>query len=134
MGLLRGSMLKTVVTTLGLALSACSVGAVDGIGDDDGDGGVTGDPRAATYATDVLPLMDNKGCNNVSCHGGVQNPQMLTFDKMTSNGLPGRYISTPAASNIIIIKDDPTPGTHQLQPYLDATEKATVSAWLESAP
>ncbi len=135
MGLLRGSMLKTVVTTLGLALAACSVGAVDGIGDDDDtDGGISGDPRAATFATDVAPIFMNKGCTaGGTCHGnGIQNPQFMSFEIMTSNGLPGRYISTPAASNIIIIKDDPTPGMHQLLPYLDATEKTAVSTWLES--
>lgn len=133
MGLLRGSMLKTVVTILGLTLTACSVGAVNGAGDDDTDA-PAGDPRAASFANEVLPIVMNKGCLNISCHGGVQNPQMSTFDKMTTNGIAGRYIVTPAASNIIITKDAPTPGTHQGMPYLSAPEKTSISTWIESAP
>jgi hypothetical protein len=127
-------MLKTVVTTLGLLLAACSVGEVKTPGGDTD--APSADPRAATFATQVLPIVNAKGCNNAgTCHGGgTQNPQMLTFEDMTGNGIPGRYIATPAATNVIIIKDDATPGLHQNLPYLDAGEKTMVSTWLESAP
>jgi hypothetical protein len=134
MGLLRGFMLKTVVTTLTLALAACSVGSVNG-GDDVPTDGTSGDPRAATYDATVKPIMTAKGCLAAgTCHGnGVQNPKFTSFTDMTTSGSPGRYIA-PSATNIIITKDVPTPGMHQNAPYLDATDKGTVSTWLDSGP
>lgn len=131
MVLLRGFMLKTVVITLGLLATGCSVGAVDGIGGDDTPtpDGPGNDPRAGTFAAQVLPLFDGKGCNNVSCHGGVQNPQLRSFELMTTNGLPGRYLTTPSASNILITK-----GEHQNAPYLDAIEIGSVATWIDSGP
>lgn len=137
MGLLRGSMLKTMVVTLGLALAACSVGAVDGVGDDDTDGGVTADPRAATFATEVLPLAMNKGCLDAACHGGVQTPLMKSFGDMTSNSvLAAKYLKQPSSANIIITKDviAGTPGMHSARPYFDATDKAAISAWIDTGP
>ncbi len=136
MGLLRGSMLKTVVTTLGLVLAACSVGSVGG-GGGDTDGGNTGDPRSGTFSTEVLPLIMNKGCLDASCHGGVQTPQMMSFGSMTSNTvLAAKYLKQPSSDNIIITKDviSGTPGMHQLRPYLDATDKSAISAWIDTGP
>jgi len=128
-------MLTTVAISLGLMLSACSVGAIQGFGDDDSDA-ASGDPRSGTFAQEVLPLATATGCLNAGCHGGIQNPQLGSFVLMTTNGLPGRYTSTPAASNILITKDQATPGTHPTaaNPYFNATEKAALSTWLESAP
>lgn len=128
-------MLKTVVTTLGLALAACSVGSVGGGGDTDGG---AGDPRAGTFAQEVLPIVMAQGCTNLSCHGGVQNPQLNSFQLMTSNGLPGRYTTTPATANVIITKDATTPGMHPTAgagiPYLNQVGKDAISAWLNSGP
>jgi len=133
MGLLRGFMFKTVVTTLGLFLAACSVGAVDGIGDDDTDAGGT-DPRAATFATMVKPLVDAKTCTDAACHGGITNPNLTSFDAMTSNAvLAAKYLQQPSASNVLIIKDAGT-GTHSARPYLDANDKTMISAWIDSGP
>jgi len=137
MGLLRGFMLKTVVTTiLGLSLAACSVGAVDGLADDDPDGGA-GDPRSATFATEVLPLAMAKGCVDLGCHGGVQTPQLMSFEMMTSNSaLAAKYLKQPSAENILITKDQLVAplGMHQARPYFDATDKAAISTWIDSAP
>lgn len=125
-------MLKTVVTTL--LLAGCSVGSVNGPGDQP-DGGGGADPRAATFDTAVKPTFMTKGClAGGTCHGnGTQNPLFSSFTDMTTSGPPGRYI-TPSASNVIITKDVPTPGTHQNLPYLDAADKTTVSTWLDSGP
>ena len=133
MGLLRGFMLKTVVTTLTLALAACSVGSVNG--DDVPGDGAGNDPRAATYDTTVNPVVMAKGCLAAgTCHGnGIQNPKFSSFTDMTTSGSPGRYIA-PSATNINITKDNPTPGLHQGAAYLDATDKGTVSTWLDSGP
>ncbi len=131
MGLLRGFMLKTVVTTL--ALAGCSVGSVNGGDDVQTDGG--NDPRAGTFDATVKPVFMAKGCLAAgTCHGnGVQNPQFLSFTDMTTNGSPGRYLA-PSTTNIIITKDVPTPGLHQNLPYLDTADKTTVSTWIDSGP
>jgi hypothetical protein len=134
MGLLRGIMLKTVVTTLGLFLAACSVGSVNGAGDDTpGDGGGN-DPRAATFATMVKPLVDAKTCTDATCHGGITNPNLTSFEALTSNSvLAAKYLKQPSAENVIITKDAGT-GTHSARPYLDATDKQMISAWIDSGP
>lgn len=138
MGLLRGFMLKTVVSTLGLALAACSVGSVNGGGDDvptDGSGG--NDPRAGTFATEVLPLVMGKTCTDANCHGGVQTPKLTSFALMTENSvLAAKYLKLPATDNIIINKDiiATTPGMHQGRPYLTQTEKDSIAAWLATGP
>lgn len=129
-------MLKTVVTTL--ILAGCSVGAVNGVGDDtpDPDGGVVADPRAATFGTDVTPIVTAKGCAAANCHD-VTNPKLTSFTDMTGNGnaaLVTRYLGTPSATNILITKDTIVApiGMHQGAPYLDAAQKTTLSAWIDS--
>lgn len=128
-------MLKTVVTTLLLA-TGCSVGSVNGPGEQPDGGGA--DPRAATFDSTVKPIFEAKGCTaGGTCHGnGTQLPNFGSFMLMTTNGPTGRYIAPPppTGTNIIITKDVPTPGMHQNLPYLDATDKTTVSTWLDSGP
>lgn len=132
MGLLRGFMLKTVVFTLGIGLTGCSVGSVNG-GDDTppSDAGV--DPRAATFNTGLRDVVTPKGCVAAApCHGGTQTPLMMSFEMMTSNtALAAKYLKTPASMNIIITKAADG-AVHQGVNYLDATDKATISTWLET--
>ena len=139
MGLLRGFMLKTVVTTLtlALALTACSVGSVNG-GDDVLTDGSGNDPRAGTFDGMVLPLVTAKTCTDANCHGGTQTPKLSSFAQMTENSaLAAKYLELPVTENVIINKDllpGGTPGMHQGRLYLSQTDKDAISSWLMTGP
>lgn len=131
MGLLRGFMFKTVVITL--ALTGCSVGAVEGI-EPTTDGGAVNDPRAATFSQMVTPIVMAKTCTDATCHGGTTNPNLTSFTAMTSNQiLADKYLKKPASTNVLITKDMGT-GTHSARPYFDAADKAMISTWIDSGP
>lgn len=128
--------MRTLVICLGLASGACSVGAVDGLADDDvqPDGPVVVDPRAATFDAELGSKATAKGCNGPApCHS-TQNPKMASFAQMTDTQTNSdKYLRKPATTNVIITKVAPG-AQHQGVAYFDATEIGTISTWIESGP
>lgn len=112
-----------MVTILGLALGACSVGAVDGLADDDGtpDSGVN-QANVTSFTAQIAPLVTR--CTG--CHGGTQDPNLTSFTT-----LKAKYYAKPGASNILVTKGDQNGGNHEGIAYFDATAKAAVAAWID---
>ena len=121
-------MFRTVVTTLGLMLAACSVGEVEGGGAD-----ASNDPNEMSFAATIKPVVQR--CVDAGCHktGGIQpSPNFDSFAK-----LQDKYKAGVGSMNIWVTKaPDGTQhgsGTTTVA-YLNATEKTTVGDWIDTVP
>jgi hypothetical protein len=117
-----------MVTSLGLLLGACSVGAVDGAG-----GGVDAapDPNEASFAAEIKPRVQR--CVDAGCHktDGIQPSP--NFDSAAK--LQAKYKTGVGSANILVTKaaDGVPHGSGATTvPYFDAAEKAGVAAWIDS--
>jgi hypothetical protein len=117
-----------MVTSLGLLLGACSVGAVDGAG-----GGVDAppDPNAASFNAEIKPRVQR--CVDAGCHhtGGIQPSP--NFDSITT--LQSKYKTGAGTANILVthVPDGAQHGSGAtLVNYFDAAEKTAVAAWIDS--
>lgn len=121
MELLRGPLLRSMVTILGLALAACSVGEVETPAID---AAPPNPANIASFMTMIGPLV--VPCTG--CHGSTQNPVLTSFTTL----LP-MYYAKPGSSSKLVTKDidDNTPGMHQGISYLNDTQKMTVSTWID---
>lgn len=121
---LRSSLIALVVV-----LGGCDVGEVPPAGGGTGpDAGVTSDPRAATFATVVKPVVTRcavAGCHTATPPQTCQTPNFFSFDTL----LP-IYKMAPGTSNIIIthVGDGQT---HNAITYLSTAEKKTISDWID---
>lgn len=133
MVVMRAALLASLV-----AVVACDVGEVPingGGGGGDVDAG--GDPQAAAmFAANIKPLADAKGCTSGgaagTCHGNVQPPVLTSYESLTATSMI--YVKKPSASNKLIVGPaslNPTDNKHQNVVYFDATQKATISAWID---
>jgi hypothetical protein len=138
MVVLRVALLASV-----FAFAACDVGEVP-IGGGGGpmvDGGGGTDPQAsAMYTAMVVPLVGTAGrnCTQAACHGGVQPPLLNSFETLTNNGALPTYARKPSAMNKLVTGPLTIDGTGKhptgnplAVPYLDTTQKATVSMWID---
>lgn len=124
MSLLRGLMLRSSLLLLFVA-SACSVGAVDGAGGADAN---LNDPNAMSFNAMVKPITTAR-CTNTGCHqpGGTQPvPGLNEYANLQAN-----YKIKPG-TNSKLVSYLPDGAVHQTTTFFDATEKATVAAWLDS--
>lgn len=124
MVLLRVLMLRAVLILGATALAACDVGVVD-----IGGGGVdaANSAKAAMFESTIKPMAVSMGCVTATCHGGIQTPQMSSYAV-----LGVAYKTAPGATNPLVIKGgNPPPGTHSGIPYFDATQRATIAAWID---
>jgi hypothetical protein len=100
-------------------LAACSVGEVpDGGGTPDAGGGMGG---GQSFEAMIKPIVMPK-CTG--CHAGGTLPTLTSFSV-----LEAKYKMKPGVSNILVTKGD-----HQNTTYFDPTQKATVTAWIDSLP
>jgi len=115
--------LRTTVASLVLFFGACGVGEVPLPGGATDAGGGAG---AQTFVTQVKPLVAR--CAVAACHGGVQPPNLTSFDTLAAT-----YKIKPGASNILVthVADGVI---HNGVAYLSTQDKVTVSAWIDSLP
>ena len=127
MVLLRVLMLRAVLILGATALAACDVGTVD-----IGGGGVDApgnSAKAAMFESTIKPMAVSMGCVTASCHGGIQTPQMSSYATLGVT-----YKTGPGVTNIFVTKGGtPPPGTHSGIPYFNATQRATIAAWIDMA-
>ena len=109
-------MRSLVKVALFALLAACSVGEVP-IGGGGGVDGGGGDPNAASFDSQIKPLVTE--C--LACHSGVQQPTLTSFAT-----LEPKYKTKPGNANIFVVKGD-----HQSTLYFTPAEQATVTAWID---
>jgi len=101
-------------------LAACSVGEVPsggGVTPDGGGGGGGGQSFEAMIKPLVMPKC-------TGCHAGGVPPTLTAFSV-----LEAKYKTKPGNANVLVTKGD-----HSGVIYFDATQKATVAAWIDSLP
>ncbi len=117
-----------------IAVAACDVGEVpaNGGGVDGGGSGSGPDPMMGTmFASAIKPIADARGCTSAGCHGGVQPPVMTSFETLTAN-MNYTYVKKPSATNKLIVGPASlVGGMHQGVMYFDATQKTTISTWID---
>ena len=113
MDLLRGPLLRSMVTILGLTLGACSVGEVEGLTPD----GPVNQTNVTSFSAQISPLVTR--CTG--CHGTTQDPNLTSFTT-----LKPKYYTKPGSANILVNKGD-----HEGVTYFSATEKASVTSWID---
>ena len=129
MVLLRALMLRAVLILGATALAACDVGVVDIGGGGGGVDAPANSAKAMMFESTIKPMAVSMGCVTASCHGGIQVPVLTSY---TLLGVI--YKTGPGVTNVLVIKGGtPPPGTHSAIPYFDATQRATIAAWIDMA-
>ena len=120
-------MFRTVVTTLGLMLAACSVGEVEGGGGVDAP--VDNSPNAVSFRSMIQPMVDGRCTGSTGCHqlGGTQPSPILNNYAQ----LQAKYKQKPGANNILV-NHVPTGTMHQTATWWSATEQTTVGTWIDN--
>lgn len=129
MVLLRAFMIRAVLVMSALSLAACDVGEVD-IGGGTVDAPIGSSAKVMMFDSTIKPMVTTLGCLDAGCHSGIQNPVMNTYASI----LPIYKTGPGGATKILVIKGGPTPPGDHNGPYFDATQRATVAAWIDMAP
>ncbi len=134
MVVVRVALLASLIT-----LAACDVGEVPIGGGGGADGGGSGpDPMASsTFAANIKPLVDTKGCTAGgaagTCHGNVQPPVFTSFETLTANA-NYTYVKKPSTSNKLVVGPASliaATNMHQGVLYFDAAQKAMIATWID---
>jgi hypothetical protein len=112
---------RAAVASLFLLVGACGVGEVPIGGGGTTDGGAGGGTGAATFTSQVKPLLTR--CDG--CHSAGTPPNFTSFATLTD-----RYKTKPSTANVLITKAADG-ATHQGVAYLNATEKQAVAMWID---
>lgn len=125
MDALRSSLIALVVV-----LGACDVGEVPAGGGGGGgtDAGSTSDPRAATFATVVQPVVMR--CRITGCHlatppANGQAPNFFSFDTLAT------IYKMPPSMNSPIMTHVGDGQPHSAITYLSTAEKKTIADWID---
>jgi hypothetical protein len=121
------TMTYRTLVTIFLFLGACSVGAVQTGGDDDGggvDAGADNPANVASFNATIAPLVTE--CT--ACHSTTQPPNLSSF-----SALQAIYKTKPGSTNKLVTKAVGLvpEGVHQGIPYLTADELTTVTNWVD---
>jgi len=127
MVLLRGFMLRAGLIVCATVLAACDVGEVDIGGGTDAP--IANSAKAMMFTSTIKPMAQTLGCLDAGCHSGVTNPVLNTYESLLA-----KYKTGPGATNILVVKGGATPPGDHNGPYFDATQRATIAAWIDMTP
>lgn len=139
MEVVRGPILR--IALLAVMLGGCDLGTVGGTSITDG-GSDANTAGAASFTSMIEPLVVARTCLvGGTCHM-AQNPKLDSFANLQSSeslyaSAGGRYLKKPAATMSLIVTGPASlvggpGGTHQGITYFDATQLATIAAWIDS--
>lgn len=121
---------RSLLLSVSLVVSACSVGEVPGSGSSPGvDGGSTPSVTvgsASGYTASVEPLLTTKTCKG-ACHAGTQAPNFSSYTT-----LDAKYKSSPTSTNILINHVGDGLVHEGGVTYFTAAEKATITTWINA--